>query len=93
MRNIVLTIALSICFGCEVSFETGHYHDAGSAVCDTAPYGWRAEEYYDYYDHHGWHEGTCGTWYVGSGWYEEWCNWHDTCGWDLVEEYRLHYHY
>jgi hypothetical protein len=30
------------------------------------------------------------VWYIGhidEGWFEEWCNWPDVCGWEYVEEY------
>ena len=51
-------------------------------------------DYCDYYS-----DGYCCEWYV-EGWsantygppsrygcYEQWCNWHDTCGWEYIDAY------
>lgn len=75
--------------GCEVYIEGEPVHDHASTACyEPEPYSWRAEHYRDYYNNANFFVGECGEWYVGQGWYEEWCNWNDVCGWEFVAEYR-----
>ena len=93
MSKIILMASLLVgAVGCEVYIYEEHPpHNYDVEYCDEQePYHWSAEMYRDYYDGHGYYEGTCGEWYTGQGWYEEWCNWYDVCGWEFVAEYHTH---
>ena len=76
--------------GCEVYIEgeATHSHEHTTTCYEPEPYERYAEEYQVHYNHKGLYVGECGEWYMGQGWYEEWCNWADSCGWEYVGEYR-----
>lgn len=65
--------------------------DIDSDGCyEPEPYSWDAVIHRRYYDFGGNYQGECAVWYIGhidEGWFEEWCNWPDVCGWEYVEEY------
>ena len=84
MKHLILALALTM--GCEVYVEAEpHPH----GICyESEPYTWRANYYHDYYNNEGDFVGECAEWYVGQGWYEEWCNWDDVCGWEFVAEWN-----
>jgi hypothetical protein len=95
MRKALVALVLLVCSGCDgfyvTSYSTPVYHEHKHVqYCDDSePYYEPAEEYHLYYDYYGNYEGECGVWYLGYGEWEEWCLWHDSCGWEFVD----HWHY
>lgn len=89
MRNVLFLLSVLVFGGCDVYIEEPHRHSVVTyeyqEYCDDSePYWSPAEEYHIYYDYYGYYEGECGIWYLGHGYYEEWCLWEDQCGWDYV---------
>lgn len=99
----LLFFALASLTGCEsVHFNTSpspqHHHYQPSHYeheyvyydyCDDSePYYEPAHQYYVYTDIYGNFEGECGVWYFGYGFREEWCNWNDFCGWEMMAEWH-----
>ena len=99
---LVLSLLFSLA-GCDVYMARtptthhnahDHYEYTTYTYCDESePYWEFAEEYIEYYDHYGYWEGECGIWYVGNGYYEEWCIWQDSCGWEFVHSWRESWYY
>jgi len=86
MKTTILILLLMSLASCQVYV----YDDEdvyGDGCYEPEPYGWQPEIHRRYYDLDGTYQGECAIWYIGEGWFEEWCNWSDTCEWEFVEEY------
>jgi len=85
MKTTILILLLTSIVSCQAHvYDEDVYNDG---CYDPKPYSWTAEIYRRYYDIDGTYQGECAVWYIGEGWFEEWCSLSDVCGWELVEEY------
>ena len=78
--GLLLTLTL-ISARCTFDVEPMSPHDSSYVEvvyyeCYEEPY-WEYPEWCDHFDNN-----TCCTWYIGSGCYEEWCDWDDYGCWD-----------
>ena len=100
MKYFILAASLMMSAGCELRVVEkrpthshqhheyyGDYDTYDECYYESEPYPWSADVYYEYYDDYGYYEGVCGEWYVGNGWYEEWCQWGNDWCWEYNGEW------